>query len=71
MFATIRHTFELMKTSWRVLMKDRELILFPIMSGIVLLVVVGGFLAVAASTGSLDRLDAATQGGRQRGGAGR
>ena len=63
MFATIRHTFELMKTSWRVLMKDRELILFPIMSGIVLLVVVGGFLAVAASTGSLDRLDAATQGG--------
>ncbi len=63
MFATIRHTFALMKTSWRVLMKDRELILFPIMSGIVLLVVAGGFLIVAASTGTLDRLDAAAQGG--------
>lgn len=63
MFATIGHTFELMKTSWRVLMKDRELILFPIMSGVVLLAVAGVFLALAASTGSLDRLDAATQGG--------
>jgi hypothetical protein len=63
MFATIGHTFELMKTSWRVLMKDRELILFPIMSGVVLLVVAGIFLAIAASTGSLDRLDAATQAG--------
>lgn len=63
MFATIGHTFALMKTSWRVLMKDRELILFPIMSGIVLLVVAGGFLIVAASTGTLDRLDAAAQAG--------
>ena len=33
MFRTIGHTFELMKMSWRVLMMDRELILFPIMSG--------------------------------------
>lgn len=62
-FATIKHTFELMKTSWRVLMKDRELILFPIMSGVVLLVISGLFLAVAASTGSLDRLDSALEGG--------
>ena len=55
-FGTIKHTFELMKTSWRVLMKDRELILFPIMAGVVLLVISGLFLAVGASTGSLDRL---------------
>ena len=34
MFATIGHTFELMKMSWNVLMKDRELILFPVLSGL-------------------------------------
>ncbi len=46
MFATIGHTFELMKMSWGVLMKDRELMLFPIFSGIGLLLLglVGGIL---------------------------
>ncbi len=46
MFATIGHTFELMKMSWGVLMKDRELILFPILSGIGLLVL--GFAGLAS-----------------------
>jgi len=49
-----------MKMSWAVLMKDRELILFPIMSAIGVLVVIGLFFGIAASTGSLDRLDTAT-----------
>lgn len=49
--------------SWSVLMKDRELILFPIMGAIGVLVVLGLFFGVAASTGTLDRLDSATQGG--------
>jgi len=57
MFATIGHTFQLMKMSWRVLMKDRELILYPIMSGIVLLVVIAAFAGIGATTGTLDRLD--------------
>ena len=63
MFRTIGHTFELMKMSWSVLMKDRELILFPIMAAIGVLVVLGLFFGIAASTGTLDRLDSATQGG--------
>ena len=62
MFRTIGHTFELMKMSWRVLMQDRELIFFPIFAGITLLVLIGAFLAIGSSTGTLDRLDA-LQGG--------
>ena len=46
MFATIGHTFELMKMSWNVLMQDRELILFPVLSGVGLLVL--GFAGLAA-----------------------
>ncbi|MYK26701.1 MAG: hypothetical protein F4052_07110 [Dehalococcoidia bacterium] len=53
MFATIGHTFELMKMSWRVLMLDRELILFPLMSVVVLVAVaaavMGGGLLSGAS----------------------
>ena len=57
MFRTIGHTFELMKMSWRVLMLDRELILFPIMSGAALLVLSPLMLGLAGATGTLDRLD--------------
>ncbi len=57
MFVTIRHTFELMKMSWRVLMKDRELILFPIFAGITLLITIGIFAAIASTTGTLERMD--------------
>ena len=56
MFRTIGHTFELMKMSWRVLMMDRELILFPIMSGVALLVLVVVMLGVGGATGTLDRV---------------
>jgi hypothetical protein len=60
MFRTIGHTFELMKMSWSVLMKDRELILFPIMGAIGVIIVIGLFFGAAAATGTLDRLDTAT-----------
>ena len=54
MFATIGHTFELMKMSWNVLTMDRELILFPIMSGMGLLVLAFAGLAVGvAESGNL------------------
>ncbi len=59
MFRTIGHTFELMKMSWRVLMQDRELVLFPVMSGAVLLATIGVFFVVASATGTLTRLEAA------------
>jgi hypothetical protein len=58
MFATIGHTFELMKMSWRVFQKDRELIFFPIMSAFAMLATIGVFLLIASSTGTLDRYEA-------------
>ena len=48
MFATIGHTIDLMKMSWRVLMLDRELILFPVMSVAAMVL-----LAVAIFAGGL------------------
>ena len=55
MFATIGHTFELMKMSWNVLMKDRELILFPVMSGLGLLILgFAGLAAGVADTGAAE-----------------
>ena len=61
MFRTIGHTFELIKTSWHVLMKDKELILFPIMAGIGVLILLGVFFVVGSATGTLDHLDQPTQ----------
>ena len=60
MFRTIGHTFQLMKLSWRVLMKDRELILFPVFAGLSVIVAALVFLAIASGTGTLDRMDALT-----------
>lgn len=59
MFQTIGRTWKLAGMSWRVLLKDKELIFFPIMSFLSVAVIVGIFLAIAYSTGSFDRLDAA------------
>lgn len=56
MFATIGHTFELIKMSWRVFMKDRELIFFPIMSALCMVLTVAMFGAVASQTGTLKRM---------------
>ncbi len=67
MFATIGHTFELMKMSWRVLMLDRELILFPIMSGIAVLVLVAAMAGIGLSVGTFDR--AAAEGAEESLGA--
>ena len=58
MFATIGRTWNLMKSSLSVLSKDRELILFPIMSAISVLALLGIFAAIGSSTGSLDRIEA-------------
>jgi hypothetical protein len=56
MFRTIGHTFELIKMSWGVLMKDKELMWFPVFSAIGAGVVIGLFLAIGSATGALDRL---------------
>ncbi len=60
MFHTIGHTFELMKMSWGVLMKDRELLWFPVFSAIGVAIVVGLFFAIGSVTGAVDRLSNGT-----------
>ncbi len=57
MFQTIGRTWTLAKLSWAVLMKDKELVLFPVMAFISVVVLVGIFIGIAATTGGLDRLD--------------
>lgn len=64
MFANIGHTISLIRQSWRVLMQDRKLILFPIMGGAALLLLLAVFAGIAATTGSFDRIEAATGGGQ-------
>ena len=49
-----------MKMSWGVLMKDRELLLFPVFTVLGLIVVLGVFFGIASMTGSLERLDSET-----------
>ena len=58
MFRSFGNTWKLIKISWQVLRKDKELILFPIMSGIGLAIVVGVTVAIFAANGALDRIDA-------------
>ena len=58
MFETIGRTFELMKMSWAVLKKDRELILFPVMSGIALAILAALWFGVGSSIGTVDRMAA-------------
>ena len=65
MFRSLSRTIELMKTSWRVLMQDRELMLFPMLSGIAVIVVAGVFAALAYSVGTFDRISAASAAGSQ------
>ena len=58
MFRTIGHTIELMKMSWRVLMLDRELLLFPLMAGASLLVLLAAAAAAGGAAGTFGRLAA-------------
>ncbi len=57
-FRTFGNTWNITKISASVLRKDKELLLFPVMSGIFVLIVVGIAVAVGASIGTLDRLEA-------------
>jgi hypothetical protein len=43
MFAKLAYTWELMGASWRVLKKDREILVFPLLSGICCLIVLASF----------------------------
>ena len=57
-FRTLGNTWNITKISASVLRKDKELLLFPVMSGVFVLIIVGIAVAIGASIGTLDRLDA-------------
>ncbi len=59
MFQTIGRTWRLAKLSWGVLLKDKELLVFPLLSFVAIAIIVGAFASIAFATGSFDRLDAA------------
>jgi len=51
----IRRGWELTKQSWRVLMLDKELLIFPLLSGLACFLVLAGFFAGALVTGIAHR----------------
>jgi len=51
MFERISYTFSLMGASWRVLKKDKELLLFPILSGLCCVLVIASFAIPFLATG--------------------
>ncbi len=59
MFATIGRTWGIMKICWGVLQKDRELLVFPLVSGVAMIVLAAITFSVGSSTGALDRAGAA------------
>jgi hypothetical protein len=53
MFESIGRSFALVKTSWDILMQDKKLLAFPILSGIISLLVLATFVLPLFLTGSL------------------
>src|SRR5258706_334010 len=59
MFRTIGHTIELMKMSWGVLSKDRQLVAFPVMGLAAILALIAVFGGMAFATGAFERMRSA------------
>jgi hypothetical protein len=53
----LRRSWQLVKSSWGVLRSDKELLLFPVASGIVMSVALGVLFLVWLGSGGFDRLD--------------
>ena len=49
----VQRGFRLLRASWEVLKKDRELIVLPVVSGLITVVVAGSFVAAAWGTGGI------------------
>ena len=58
MFRSFGRTWELAKLSWGVLREDRKLVLFPIFSGVALLILAGLLSGVGQGLGTFERLGA-------------
>src|SRR5512136_301756 len=53
MFESIGRSWELVKASWQILSRDRKLLVFPVLSGIVTLAVVASFILPLILTGAV------------------
>ncbi len=53
MFKRIENGWQLAKQSWRVLMLDKELLVFPLLSGVALIAVLASFALPLMVTGYL------------------
>ncbi|MGA2917515.1 DUF6159 family protein [Methanoregula sp.] len=53
MFESIGRSFELVKTSWNILMDDKKLLVFPVLSGIVTIIVILTFVLPLLVSGAL------------------
>jgi len=53
MFESIGRSFELVRTSWNILMDDKKLLVFPVLSGIVTIIVILSFIFPLLVTGAL------------------
>ncbi len=58
MFESIGRSFELVKTSWSILMADKKLLVFPILSGIVTIAVILTFVLPLIVTGAFMSMSA-------------
>ncbi len=63
MIDRIIRSFELVKASWRILMEDKKLLAFPIISGIVTLLVIATFIPVIFFSNGLFSFNTNTLGG--------
>ncbi|MCY3887759.1 MAG: DUF6159 family protein [Chloroflexi bacterium] len=61
MFRTFGNTWNLIKISWGVLQKDKELLFFPIMSAIGVAIIAGVTAGIFSQIGTFDRLDSSGQ----------
>ncbi len=58
MFSTFGRTWNITKICWQILQKDRELILFPVFSGVAMVFLAAIVWGVGGATGAIDRLQA-------------
>jgi hypothetical protein len=63
MFDRIIRSLELVKASWRILMEDKKLLAFPIISGIVTLLVIATFIPLVFLSNGLFSFNTSTVGG--------
>jgi len=61
-FRTFGNTWNITKTSMSVLRQDKELLVFPVLAGLFVLIVAGITAGIFASIGTFDRLDTAGEG---------